>query len=136
MFSNFNRNNRHAYHRSMFIFSTRFSNSSSFITEINRDIYIYAPNLCPFSDLPLISKPAQICPSAVRCTYRNALLCRYRPVKAGQRWSKGIDHPEKNSKKILKNQNICGIKDTQVRKVRAMVRAVCTFQELVSEEKQ
>ena len=94
---------------------------------LQRDIYIYAPNLHPLLDLPLISKPAQICPSAVRCTYRNALLCRYRPVKAGQSWSKGIDHPEKNSKKVLKNLKICEIKDTQVRKVRAKFRAVCTF---------
>ena len=35
MISYFNWNNRHAYHRSMFIFSTRFSNSRSFFTEIN-----------------------------------------------------------------------------------------------------
>ena len=35
MISYFNRNNRHAYNRSMFIFSTRFSNSSSFTIELN-----------------------------------------------------------------------------------------------------
>src|SRR3954464_3885519 len=35
MISYFNRNNRHAYHRSMFIFSTRFGNSSSFTAELN-----------------------------------------------------------------------------------------------------
>ena len=35
-----------------------------------------------YSNLSLISKHAQICPSAVKCTYRNALPCRFRPVKA------------------------------------------------------
>src|SRR3954470_846555 len=35
MISYFNRNNRHAYHRSMFIFITRLSNSSSFTIELN-----------------------------------------------------------------------------------------------------
>ena len=34
-----------------------------------------------YSDLPLISKPTQIFPSAVMCTYRNDLPCHYRPVK-------------------------------------------------------
>ena len=36
-----------------------------------------------YSYLPLISKCAQICPSAVRCTYRNVLPCCFRPVKVG-----------------------------------------------------
>ena len=51
-------------------------------------------------------------------------------------WSKNFDHPEKNSKKNQKNLKFCGIKDTQVRKVRAKLHAVRTFQELVSEKKQ
>ena len=62
--------------------------------------------------------------------------CAFAPLPSGQSRSKGFDRPEKNSKKILKNLKICGIKDTQVRKVRANFRAVWTFQELVSEEKQ
>ena len=34
-----------------------------------------------YSNLPLIQKPAQKCPSAVMCTYRNALPLCFRPVK-------------------------------------------------------
>ena len=42
MISYFNGNNKHAYNRSMFIFSIRSSNSSSFIAEVNNmPIYIF-----------------------------------------------------------------------------------------------
>jgi hypothetical protein len=58
------------------------------------------------------------------------------PLPSGQSRSKGFDRPEKNSKKNLKNLKFCGIKDTQVRKVRANFCAVWTFQQLVAKEKQ
>jgi hypothetical protein len=44
------------------------------------------------------------------CTYRNALLCRYRPVKAGQRALTVLKKIEKKSKKseILWDQRYSG----------------------------
>ena len=45
------------------------------------EIYIFPPNFVPTSSLPLNKNSARLCPSFIKCAYRNALPYILRPVK-------------------------------------------------------
>ena len=50
-------------------------------TLITQGTFTFVSLTLHYLDLTLILKHAQTCPSVVKCTYRNNLLCRYRLVK-------------------------------------------------------